>query len=459
MSEFKIIGSYSTTSKTVEKGTDSYTIIIPLKGPTGTLNYGLDHLIQKFKDNAIFPSEDGIDLLCLAILTYLADTQISREKHSQDSWTREIAITIPVFSLDKWCSATSTIQRMLNYLTGDLWNVEFVQKTDEMAPTPSPLIPSAEFDAVTLFSGGMDSLIEAINLLEKGNKIAFISHASDSYTKNSQRKLLAHFQKQYPENTPMYLDLWTLFDASLVEDGGGENSTRSRSFLFIAFGICALSGISNVATLHVPENALIALNVPLDSLRIGSHSTRTTHPFYLDCWNRLISTLGMQLTVSNPYWNRTKGEMADECLNKEFLLQVIGDSISCSSPQKLRYKGASPQHCGYCVPCIIRRAAISKAFGVQNDPTSYYRECISTLRANHNSSEGVQLRSFEIAANRLSGAPQIAKTLILKSGPLNEDTEYQAELASAYSRGLSEVNEFIHHAIQAETQLHGESKK
>ena len=457
MTKYKIIGSYSTTNKSVEKSTDDCTITIPLKSSAGTLNYGLDHLIQKFKDNAIFPSEDGIDLLCLAILTYLADTQISREMHSQDSWTREIIITIPVYHLSKWNAAAATIQRMLNYLTGDIWNVMFVQKTDEIAPIPTLLTPPATFDAITLFSGGMDSLIEAINLLEKGKRIAFISHASDAYTKNSQRKLLAHFQEQYPENKPTYLDLWTIFDTNLIEDGGGENSTRSRSFLFIAFGICALSGISTASKLHVPENALIALNVPLDSLRIGSHSTRTTHPFYLDCWNLLLSILDMQLTIFNPYWNKTKGEMADECLNKDFLLHVIGDSISCSSPQKLRYKGASPQHCGYCVPCIIRRAAISKAFGILNDPTPYYYNSITTLRANHSLAEGVQLRSFEIAANRLSGAPQIAKTLIQKSGPLNENAEYQNELASAYSRGLAEVSTFVYQAIQAERQSHGES--
>jgi hypothetical protein len=31
--------------------------------------------------------------------------------------------------------------------------------------------------------------------------------------------------------------------------------------------------------LHVPENGLIVINVPLDPLRLGAFSTRTTHPF------------------------------------------------------------------------------------------------------------------------------------------------------------------------------------
>ena len=68
----------------------------------------------------------------------------------------------------------------------------------------------------------------------------------------------------------------------ILLDGGIESSTRSRSFLFIDFEIFALSGMGGVNVLQVPENGLIALNVPLDTLRVGSHSTRTTHPFYMN---------------------------------------------------------------------------------------------------------------------------------------------------------------------------------
>lgn len=41
MTKYKIIGSYSTTNKSVEKSTDDCTITIPLKSSAGTLNYGI----------------------------------------------------------------------------------------------------------------------------------------------------------------------------------------------------------------------------------------------------------------------------------------------------------------------------------------------------------------------------------------------------------------------------------
>lgn len=450
MKRYKLVGSYSSAEPSYTEISCLYTAVVPMMTSENELKYGLGSVIGKLLANGITPSEDGIDFLCLATLVYLADTRISRENHSQDSWTREITISLPVYHVDKWKSSIPTIKRMLNFLTGDLWELEFSSRAIELADLPNPLLTPIELDAVTLFSGGMDSLIASINLLEDGAKIAFISHAADSYTKNSQRKLLTHFHDNYPQNKPVYFDLWTAFDGGLIEAGGGENSTRSRSFLFIAYGVCVLSGISNVDTLYVPENALIALNVPLDSLRIGSHSTRTTHPFYLGCWNALLSEMEMGKTVSNPYWDKTKGEMADECRNKALLHSIISDSISCSAPQKLRYKGAAPQHCGYCVPCIIRRAAMARAYGVDSDPTEYYYDRISTIRTNHASAEGVQLRSFEIAINRVNTTPTLAKLLIHKSGPIEGDAEYLDRLADAYLRGLLEVGSFIRLSLENE---------
>lgn len=450
MKKYIMVGSYSKTELTYTETDSSYTIIIPLISCENRLKYGLDRIINKLTGQGIIPSEDGIDFLCLATLVYLADIRISRELHSQDSWTREITISLPVYNPDMWNKSISRIRRMLNFLTGDRWEIVFLHRNFPLTPPSNPLIAPTKFNAVTLFSGGMDSLIAAIDFLEDGANVAFISHASDSYTKKAQRKIISHFQDQYPTNIPAYFDLWTSFEDEVANIGGGENSTRSRSFLFISYGVCVLSGITTTNTLYVPENALIALNVPLDSLRIGSHSTRTTHPFYLRSWNELLSDMKMNISIVNPYWNKTKGEMADECKNKDFLYSVIADSISCSSPQKIRYQKAPPQHCGYCVPCLIRRAAITKAFGIGNDPTKYYYNKISSIRARHSTAEGIQLRSFELAINRIRENPWIAKILIHKSGPIDGDPEYINQLAEVYLRGLQEVEDFIKRSLEHE---------
>lgn len=452
MSKFVIQVNYSQEADSKETSINSTEVNISIISKFNNLRFGLDDIINKLQRQWVYPTEDGMDLLCLATVIYIADTKISRELYSQDSWTREISIILPVYSVENWNIVRNKLTRMLNFLTGDKWTISFVKRTIPLSKPIGELAEPASFDTVTLFSGGMDSLIAAINFLEQKKRVAFISHAGDSYTKNAQKKLISVFNEQYNDNKPTYFDFWTNLDIGVFDKKEKETSTRSRSFLFISFGICALTGMKGVKTLQVPENALIALNVPLDTLRVGSHSTRTTHPFYLHMWNEILDSFGFELNVSNPYWNKTKGEMADECLNKNLLLNAISSSISCSSPQKMRYKSARPQHCGYCVPCIIRRAAMWYAFGINEDPTEYYVDKISRVRDNHAVNEGVQLRSFEYAINRIKEDPSLAKFFIHKSGPLCGGQEYFDELANVYRRGLLEVDSFIKDELRIEDE-------
>ena len=160
-------------------------------------------------------------------------------------------------------------------------------------------------------------------------------------------------------------------------EAGADLNQRSRSFLFIAIALFAMSGTAECVELLMPENGLIALNVPLEYLRIGSHSTRTTHPYYLKLWNDVASEM-FGYSISNPYWNKTKGEMALECLNKELLKTAMGLSYSCSSVNSVSIQSGKSNHCGHCLPCIIRRAAMHKAFG-DYDPSDYMDAEVSNL--------------------------------------------------------------------------------
>ncbi len=197
----------------------------------------------------------------------------------------------------------------------------------------------------------------------------------------------------------------------------------------------------------MPENGLIALNVPLDSTRIGSHSTRTTHPFYLKLWNEVASDI-FGFSISNPYWNKTKGEMAAECLNKEVLKIAMGQSYSCSSVNTVSIHSGKSNHCGHCLPCIIRRAAMHKAFG-DLDPSIYMDSNVTELVHNREA-KGEQIRSFQYAIERLKKNPDAKDVLIYKPGPLEMDDAYLTELADTYYRGLMEVDKWIQDSLEKE---------
>ena len=233
------------------------------------------------------------------------------------------------------------------------------------------------------------------------------------------------------------------FPDGLVRNVGSEKTTRGRSFLFFAAGVFAGTGLPGPFTLRVPENGLIALNVPLDPLRLGALSTRTTHPFYMARWNDLAAALGIHGGIENPYWDKTKGEMVENCTNRALLSRLLPDALSCASPTKGRWRGRGIEHCGYCLPCLIRRAAILKGLGTA-DPTSYTLSDLTAHVLDTRDAEGQQARSFQFAIERLRARPQLAELLIHKPGSLTDESPARkTALAAVYRRGLDELADLL----------------
>jgi hypothetical protein len=389
----------------------------------------------------VFPSEVALDVLILAAQVHAADTRISRATESQDSWTREIRLVVPVSDPSLWTAAAPTLKRALDFLTGDRWTVGFRARPKAFR-TIMPGRPRGArrppFDRVSLFSGGLDSLIGAIDILESDGTPLLVSHAGEGAVSKSQEDCLCELKAHYKGRRVDRLRMWMTFPSGLVKDAGSEDTTRGRSFLFFALGVFAGSGLDGKFTLLAPENGLIALNVPLDPLRLGALSTRTTHPFYLARWNELLTVLGIPGQIENPYWHRTKGEMVSNCKNANVLGRATAKSLSCSSPSKGRWRGRKSGHCGYCLPCLIRRAALGS-----KDPTVYAvqdlrGETLDTTRA-----DGEQVRSLQMAIERLRVNPDLAKLLIHKPGPLTDYPDHLPQLAGVYQRGLEEVGKLL----------------
>jgi hypothetical protein len=413
------------------------------------LGHGIGRALEDMAKLGVRPTEIGIDLLVLAAHVHAADTRISRATESQDGWTREIRLVVPVSDVARWTKATAVLIRMLNFLTGDRWIVGFRDRPTRfatIATQQSGQLLAPQFDRLSLFSGGLDSLINAINELHFGRVPLFVSHAGEGATSKAQEDLFEELRRKFSGRPFDRLRVWMAFPQNLVKGSKGEDSTRGRSFLFFALGASAGTGLAPGFTLQVPENGLIALNVPLDPLRLGSLSTRTTHPFYIARWNDLLGVLGVSGRLENPYADQTKGEMVAKCLDKALLRKVAPLSLSCSSPSKSRWHKGGPaiEHCGYCLPCLIRRAALIAGLGRGADKTTYTLPDLAAKPLSTRLSEGQQVRSFQVAIARVKARPELAKILIHKPGPLSDETpQRQADLASTYKRGLAEIDALI----------------
>jgi hypothetical protein len=432
----------------IPSATDEQMTRLELVSGNKSLDHGIDEALSILKRLGVFPSEIGLDLLIVAAHVHAADTRISRVEQSQDSWTREIRLVVPVSDPNHWNNSIGTLKCILEFLTGDRWSVGFRSRPKRFVSiiTSQTALLQATFNELSLFSGGLDSLIGAINLLENNRTPLLISHAGDSASSDAQNKLFTKLKNHYTDSLFDRLRLPMGFADGLVEGVGSENTTRGRSFLFFALGVFAGTGLGAHFMLRVPENGLIALNVPLDPLRLGSNSTRTTHPFYIARWNDLLAELGIDGRVENPYWDKTKGEMVASCANEILLRSLADNSLSCSSPASGRWQGRQGhgiEHCGHCLPCLIRRASLDAAWGTGSDSTVY---TLSDLRAHPldtKESIGKQVRSFQFAIERLRGQPASAKLLIHKPGSLADEMPNLDKLADVYRRGLNEVAQLI----------------
>jgi hypothetical protein len=136
--------------------------------------------------------------------------------------------------------------------------------------------------------------------------------------------------------------------------------------------------------------------------------------------------------------------MAAACANGALLRTLAPSSLSCSSPSKGRWQGVGTQHCGYCLPCLIRRAALDAGFGRGTDLTRYTLSDLTAQPLDTRQSQGQQVRSFQLAIERLRARPKLAPILIHNPGPLSDETTIsQAALAEVYRRGLEEVGAFL----------------
>lgn len=292
------------------------------------------------------PSVRAWDFTTIALSVAAADKTIQR-KESADGWTRMIELSVCLREPAVWDAKRAELESLLRFLTGDFWTLRFLRGGVEPPKVKRP--QKSDADCVCLLSGGIDSLVGAIDLTFSGRKPLFVSQVVRGDRDNQMEFATATGGK----------DRHCQWRFAVKHSGDSEISTRSRSIVFFAFAALAASAISSTMDspidIVVPENGFISLNVPLGPGRIGSLSTKTTHPIYIDGIQSIWDALGIHAKLSLPYRDKTKGDLLIECADRAKLVKLIGDSTSCGKYQR------KLTHCGACVPCMVRRAAFLKA--------------------------------------------------------------------------------------------------
>jgi hypothetical protein len=385
----------------------------------------------------------AVDFYRMAAAVYSADHRVSREL-AFDRWTRDLVLHLPVTDVAAWERALAPLKKLLRFLTGDHWELRIRGGAPSRPPVDHRAVARAvvpDIGAVALMSGGLDSFIGALDATEQGERLLLISHnaaGSARFSSPAQDAVSGAIQRvgrRPVANLKM--------NVSPPASGGDdtERSQRSRSIIFVGIGVLAASAYAAGISLVIAENGFIGLNVPMTYGRLGSLSTRTTHPYTLDLMREVLANLGIQVPLVTPYRFLTKGEMLVGCRLQAELLATVHATNSCAHPNERNADSRRPQsHCGYCVPCIIRRSAMHRA-GI--DDVKRYRFDILTERALlfQSSARRQDARAFEMALAR--AARRASVTDVLRAGPISGTADAIDAYVRVYREGLDEVSRFL----------------
>lgn len=321
---------------------------------------------------ALGPVPDAnVDLVRLAVMVYAADRSALRQVGTTNWSQRELSLEVPVSDPSQWEPVKVQFQRLLGFLSGDTWTLAF-----RKALAPKEQVSDNRFAGAkraVLLSGGADSAVGAL-LSRHGldTPQVLVSHVGLTTLAPVQQRIADRISELIDGPKQIHQQIHfsrhvKQFEGSRFPD---ETSTRTRSFLFLAFGL-AIASMDGLP-LWIPENGFASLNLPMTADQRGSLSTRTTHPLFLEQLAALASAAGAHAEIENPLSGMTKGEMfrlVSELVGDDAASGFLSATHSCGHTGHRNFNISPLQQCGVCYGCLLRRASFLAA-GLQ-DRTSY----------------------------------------------------------------------------------------
>lgn len=307
------------------------------------------------------------DLLLIASSIFAIDRCVARGE--REDLVRGFDVSIPVVNIGRLQPLRPVLEDLLRLLSNDAWRITFRHQAGE-PDEESPL--GNKPGRTLLFSGGVDSMAAALQLGLEGGALQLVSHTTHNQRISGvQDDLFAMLRE-------LGLDpVHRKFQVSAMSKPPGEDLTfeaessqRTRSFLFLTLAVLCARRAEHKEVVYIAENGQMAIHLPLTQGRIGAFSTHTAHPDVLAKAQQFFSSAtGFSVRIYNPYVHKTKAEVTKIVWDN--LKPALAKTISCWKTARLT---DAVTHCGFCVPCIIRRVGI-EFHGA--DPTAYARDLFS----------------------------------------------------------------------------------
>lgn len=315
------------------------------------------------------------DLLEIAGYIFAADRKTFRGKPDATEyhgWSRAFDFHFKVRDYNFWkrTDIQELMEQALLFMSGDHSYKFNFYKAD--ADFPTNLFDNEIFEIrkpeklkVALFSGGIDSLAGAVEMLEnKDTEICLVSHHSGfPGTITTQQLIFGELKKLYPERCSHYK-----FHCGFHEIHSKDETQRTRSFLYCSTAF-AIANTYKQNCIYVYENGITSLNFAETQDMMNARASRTTHPKTLAKLQELFSAIAEEeFHIYNPYLFKTKTDVV-EILKVNNKLDLLDTSVSCSVT---RNKEAGNTHCGKCSQCVDRKFAVYAAEVERDDNNGIY---------------------------------------------------------------------------------------
>lgn len=279
----------------------------------------------------------------------------------KSGWGRKINIVLPVYEYDLWNDkeVSESLLRSINYLTGDNWNIEFVENKSEFLLSDNPelqLLQDAIYHIIP-YSDGLDSYIYGKKLFyEQDNVIQIRLTARNRGVR--QNNVIDKNKRIYELAIPV----------STRQMDHSENSFRTRSFKFLALSALA-ANMTDAETISLPENGQ-GIHGPILMPKGHEYFYVGSHPVFTEKMSIFLEKVFQRrFKFDHPNLWVTKGQTLID-------LATIGDmngwekTKSCVRDSRHSFHDKGEIQCGICINCMLRRVATSAA-GLEQDSELY----------------------------------------------------------------------------------------
>jgi 7-cyano-7-deazaguanine synthase in queuosine biosynthesis len=294
----------------------------------------------------------------LEILGSLFAVDMACERGQGDvKWARQIDAYVPVRDPDYWEAFRTQFEAIWSDLTQDDLTIHFKAEAAPSSPPRQSKNPFVAHDGVALLSGGQDSFVGALALLNRGERPFLLSHTASGAVNTAQTQVEAVLRSIQPDVARVHIGAGRAPNQPFP---GMESSQRSRTLLFV--GVAALIAVAGGSNrVYLNENGIMAIHVPMTAARVGSLSTHTASPPIVARMQELAtSALGGTLIIDNILVGRTKPEVVGVAVG-------LGHGDDMQRTVSCWQIGRTRTHCGFCAPCIMRRISC-EAHGVPDVP-------------------------------------------------------------------------------------------